>query len=216
MGKLRDLSVIIFMVIISVIAYDSYPYILSTLNAVESAANHSKLAAIDLQRTTTLEANLIGDKGAVRSFGLLFRSGDNLYRSSIKLEDLLDRLVSITDKVDNETLPRINVVLDSVDNTIKIFSEDTHNSLITLSLTLSQARVLLSDPNFPIALSRVAKILESANITVEEANKELPELIKLLEDIEKNVGRGSNEVANLVAQFNQPVTKKQKVFRTLL
>lgn len=223
MEQARNISISILFLILSVIAYDSYPYLVGALRSVETAANQAKLTAVRVREVADLQAHLIGQPGAVRSVGLLLRSGDNLYRSTVKLEKLLDNLTLIADQVNTQTLPRIHVMLDTGTQTIRItvnelmqLRTDLHDTLFEINLTVIAAKAILSDPSFGEILKRSGSLLANANLTVEEANQSLPELLKLLTEIESNIARGTSEVASLVAQFNQPVTKKQKVFRALL
>ena len=195
----------------------------STVKNINSASKALEQSSLAVKEVSEAQQKLLTDKKTQDGIALLLRQGNDLAHTVTKVNVILD-------KVNRETIPKVNTTLDST-NTIINTSNDvviklanrTELILKDTDLAVRDLRQLLTDPNVKRAIEGLADTSEAASrsafhiqVTAQEIQAAIPELIKSFQSVANNADLSSQEVTTFLTGLNKPLTRKQKVFRFVL
>ncbi len=196
--------------------------IASTLNNINSASAAISKSAIAVQQSSEAQRDLLTNKKTLEGIGLLLRQGNDLART-------VDKVNIGLDKVNNLVIPQAVYTFASAQQTfeetrekIDLLGNKAATVLDTTDENLQRLHELLADPNVKKALQGIAETSNNASlaafhvqVTAQEVQSAIPELIKSFQAVANNADQSSEEVKIFLTGLNKPLTKKQKIFRFL-
>lgn len=196
--------------------------ITSTLKNINDASAEVKTSAIAVRESSQAQRDLFTNKKTLDGIALLLRQGNDLARTVDKVNIGLDKINNLAIPQAVYTMSSAQQMFEEGREKIDSLGNKAATVLDTTDENLQQLHELLADPNVKKALQGIAETTNNTSlaafhvqVTAQEIQSAIPELIKSFQAVANNADQSSEEVKIFLTGLNKPLTKKQKVFRFL-
>lgn len=213
---LNQLAQASFFLTLTFLVWNSTARIDLLFSKAEKSMDTIQKTSESLQFTADAQKALLQDREVRRSIQLLAQSGDNWSRLPVKIGTTLDQ-------INQETIPRINKTLESIDGIAITLMDGTKILLTEADEGFKELRAFLKSPELQTALRTGLQTIDEINTLAQETSATaadlraaIPELVTLLNGTMKNTEASTYEIATFLHRINKPLTKKEKLFKVLL
>ena len=202
----------------------------SVLDNANAATERTRSTLADVAAIAQLQRKELQDADAIASRQALLRAGTDISQG-------VKRFNSIVRMVEQESVPKVNRLLDASTDTLLAATATLHTTdraitdlseragvlLDDSNEAVKEFKLLLADENVKRALQGLADTSEASarvatqmEITVHQVNQHLPALLAALKAVSENTAEGSKQLAVLLGSFNEKPTRLQRIYRALI
>jgi uncharacterized protein YukE len=204
--------------------------ITQTISNVETSSKALEQSAKAVQQVSEAQNKILTDSKTQENIAVLLRQADDLAR-------LVKNANIALNQVNREVLPSANRALDASTNTINQAGATLRQTETTIRVLTAKGEIILdssnasiraleailAQPNLKVIIDNLAatsgesiETVKQLNISAEEINKALPELVAKVKAIGDNTDLSGKEITTFLNSLNKPLSKKQKAFRFIL
>jgi hypothetical protein len=202
----------------------------SVLDNANAATERTSSILNDVAAIASVQRKELADVEAIASRKALLRAGTDISQG-------VKRFNSIVSLVEQESVPKINRLLDASNDTLlaatatlgttdRAIAALSHRAGVLLddsNEAVKEFKLLLADENVKRALQAMAETSQASarvaaqmEITTHQVNQYLPSLLAALQATAENSVEGSKQLAVLLGSFNEKPTRLQKIYRALI
>lgn len=202
----------------------------NTLTSVEGASKALEQSSKAVQEVSEAQNKLLTDVKTQENIGVLLRQADDVARlvknANIALNQVNREILPSANKAldaSTNTINQAGAALKQTETTIRVFTSKGEIILDSSNESIRALEAILQQPNLKVIVDNLAatsaqsiETVRQLNISAEEINKALPELLTKLNNIGNNTDLTGKEITTFLQGVNKPKTRKQKLFRALI